>query len=292
MVLKEEQCQRTPDEAGAPNNDGTLARGIDALPPKQLEHAQRRGRNKGWVPLRQAAGIVRMQAVDIFMWWDSLERFIGIEAIGQRHLDEDAVDRWVGGKGLDPFVQVGLRDVVQMLDGGFETDLLRGLVLAANVRRGREIIADLDDGDARRALAWMALDREFQLLANGARVGAAVDQAGRHRLSLVSRPGDLDGKGVEIRQWRPLAHPDGHLDHLGMLQKGGRDPFGGGLHQAGGLPFEDLAGGLLEELIADGVLDAVGRGGFARVDGDLEVSREDLAQAPLGGLVAVIAEGG
>src|SRR6202171_6417791 len=292
LVWKEKQCERTPDQAGPPDNDGTLARGIDALPQKQLEHAERRSRNEGWVPLRQAAGIVRMQSVDIFMWWDSLERFIGIEAVGQRHLDEDAVDRWVGGKGLDPFVEVGLRDVVQMLDGGFETDLLRGLVLAADVRRGREIIADLDDGNPGRPLAWMALDREFQLLANGARVGAAVDQAGRHRVGLVSRPGDLDGKGVEIRQWRPLAPPDGDLAHLAIHQEGSRDALRDRLQQVGGFAFDDLPGGLLEQRIADRVLDAVGRGGFAGVDGDLEVSCEDLAQAPLGGLVAVIAEGG
>ncbi len=47
---------------------------------------------------------------------------------------------------------------------------------------------------------------------------------------------------------------------------------------------------VLEQWVADRVLDAVGRGGLARVDGDLEVSREHLAQRPLGGLVAVIAE--
>src|ERR1700686_3895453 len=105
-----------------------------------------------------------------------------------------------------------------MLDRGLETDLFRGPGLAADVGRGCEIIPDLDDGNPGRALVGMALDGEFQLLANGARVGAAVDQAGRPRLSLVSWPGDLDGEGVEIRQGRALAHADGDLDPPGILQ--------------------------------------------------------------------------
>src|SRR2546427_10983420 len=109
-----------------------------------------------------------------------------------------------------------------MGDGRFETNLFRGLVLAADVGRGREVITDLDDGDPRRPLAGMALDGEFQLLANSARVGAAVDQAGRHRLSLVSRPGDLDGEGVEIWQRRALAHADGDPAHLPMPEDGNR----------------------------------------------------------------------
>src|SRR5207302_4707719 len=124
--------------------------------------------------------------------------------------------------------------------GRFEADFFRRLVFPADVGRGREIIPDLDDGDPRRTLAGMAFDGELQLLANGARVGAAVDQAGRHRLSLVSRPCDLDGEGVEIWQRRALAHADGDLAYLGMLEDRGRDAFGDRLQQVGRVTFEDL----------------------------------------------------
>ncbi len=175
MVLEEEQRERTPDEAGAANDDGALTGGIDALTAEEFEHTEGRGRNEGWVPLREAAGIVRMETVDIFMWWDLLERLIRIEAVGQRHLEEDAVDGWVVGQGLDPFAQVGLADVVQVLDRRSETDLFGSLVLTADVRRGREIIPDLDDRNSGRPLVGMALNGELQLLANGARVGAAVN---------------------------------------------------------------------------------------------------------------------
>src|SRR5438270_3746272 len=110
-----------------------------------------------------------------------------------------------------------------MLDRRFEADLCGGLLLAADVGRGGRVVADLDDGDSGRALVGMARDGEFEFLADGARVGAAVDQAGWHRLSLVSRPGDLDAKGVEIWQRRALADANGDLDHAGVLEEGGRD---------------------------------------------------------------------
>src|SRR5205823_5322491 len=61
MVLKEEEGQRAPDQAGASNDNGALACGIDALAPEQLEDAQRRGRNEGWVALGQPAGIVGVE---------------------------------------------------------------------------------------------------------------------------------------------------------------------------------------------------------------------------------------
>src|SRR3981189_357520 len=106
MILQEKQGQRAANEARAADDDRTLAGGIDALAPEQLEHAERRGRNEGGVALRGAAGIVRIETIDIFMWWDLLERCISIEAVRQRHLDEDAVDRRVVGQALDPFVEV------------------------------------------------------------------------------------------------------------------------------------------------------------------------------------------
>src|SRR4030088_2464354 len=108
-----------------------------------------------------------------------------------------------------------------MLDRRFEADLFGGLGLAANVGRGGEVVTHLDNRDPGRALARMALDGELQLLANGARVSAAIDQAGRHRLSLVSGPGDLDAEGVEVRKRRVVAYPDSDLHNAGVLPEGG-----------------------------------------------------------------------
>jgi len=133
-----------------------------------------------------------------------------------------------------------------MFDGRSEADLFGGPLLAANVRRGGGIVADLDDGDPWRALVGMARDSELEFLANGTRVGAAVDQSGRHRLSLVSRPGDLDTEGVEIWHRRALAHPNGDLDHLRVPEKRRGNPFGDGLKQVGGLALENCASGLLD----------------------------------------------
>src|SRR5207245_10963780 len=96
----------------------------------------------------------------------------------------------------------------------------------------------------------MALDGELQLLANGARVGAAVDQAGRHRLSLVSRPGDLDGKRVEIRERRALAHADGDLADLAMFQGRGRQRLRDRLPQVVQVTVEELARGVAGPRVA------------------------------------------
>jgi len=65
-----------------------------------------------------------------------------------------------------------------MLDRGFEADFLRGPVLAPDVRRRRQVVADLDDGDAGTTLVGMAADGTTEFLADRERVGAAVDQAG------------------------------------------------------------------------------------------------------------------
>src|SRR2546423_12247107 len=131
---------------------------IDALAPQQLEDAQWRRRNEGWIPLRQAASIVWMEPVDIFMWRDLLQRLVGIEAVGQRDLDQDAVDRGVGGQVGDALVQLALGDVVQMLDRRLEADLFGGSLLAPDVGCRGRIIAYLDDGDARTALVGVAFD--------------------------------------------------------------------------------------------------------------------------------------
>src|SRR5207302_6256480 len=111
--------------------------------------------------------------------------------------------------------------------------------------RGRTI-AHLYDGDAGTALVRVALDGALQLVANGACVGTAVDQAGRHRLSLARQianldwPRDLDGEAAQVRKWRPLADPNLYRDNPGLREDGGRDPLGDRLEEVGGLAFEDL----------------------------------------------------
>src|SRR5438094_9779377 len=190
-----------------------LSGGIDALAPEQLEDAEWRRRDEGRVALRQAPGVVGMEPVDIFMWRDLLEGLVGIETIRQGHLDQDSVDGGISRQLSDARLQLPLADVVQMLDRRLEADLFGGSLLAAHIGRRGAVIAYLDDGDARTALVRMPFDGELQLIANGARVGAAVDQPGRHRLSLprqiadLDRPRDLHREAVEVRQRRPLADP-------------------------------------------------------------------------------------
>ena len=126
-----------------------------------------------------------METVDIFMWRDLLQRLVGIEAVGQRDLDQDAVDRRVSSQVGNALVQLALGDVVKMLDRRLEADLFGGSLLAPDVGCRGRIIADLDNGDAGAALVGVALDGALQLVANGACVDTTVDQAGRHRQSLA-----------------------------------------------------------------------------------------------------------
>ena len=76
-----------------------------------------------------------------------------------------------------------------------------------------------------------------------------------------------------------------------MLQKGNCDPFGNGLQQVGRLSFKYCAGGLLEPGVADRVLDAVAGCRVARVQRDVKVGGEGLAELAFGRVVAVVAEG-
>src|SRR2546426_10475730 len=153
-----------------------------------------------------------------------------------------------------------------MLDRRLEADLVGGSLLAPHVGCRGEVITHLDDGDAGTALVGVAVNRALQLVANDARVGAAVDEAGRHRLSLprqiadLDRPRDLHSEAVEVWQRWPLADPDSDLHNPGLLEDGGRDSLGDGFQEVGGLTFEDFPGELLEDRVAEGVVDPVAGG--------------------------------
>jgi len=121
-----------------------------------------------------------MQPVDIFMWRDLLERGLRIEAVGQGQLQQDPVDARIVRERRDSPVQIGLGDVLKMLDSGFEADVFRGPVFAPDVRRRGRVVTDLDDGDTGTTLVRVALDGASQLLADRERVSAAVDQSGWH----------------------------------------------------------------------------------------------------------------
>src|SRR5207249_11832035 len=97
-----------------------------------------------------------------------------IEAVGQRDLEQNAIDRRVSSQVGNALVQLALGDVVKMLDRRLEADLFGGSLLAPDVGCRGRIIAHLDDGDARTALVRVAFDGALQLIANGARVGTAV----------------------------------------------------------------------------------------------------------------------
>src|SRR3984893_1132091 len=222
---------------------------------------------------------------------------MGIKIARKRHLDQDAVGGRIVSQPRDPLMQPGLGDLMEMLDRRVEANLLGRPVLSADVGRRRRVVTDMDDGDPWRALVGMALDSEFQFLADGPRVGAAVDQASRHRLSLLRQiadldgPRDLDGKGVEVGKGWAFADAHRHLDHGGLLQNGTRDPLGHRLEEVRGLALEDFPGGLLKPGIADGFVDAVAGSGPLGVENHLEVSGKGLAELPLGWVVAVVAEG-
>src|SRR5207302_8421280 len=112
---------------------------------------------------------------------------------------------------------------MKTLDRRAEANLFSGLMFPADIGRRSRVVTNLDDGDSWRALVGMALDGTFQLLADDARVGAAIDQSGRHRLSLLRQIADLDGsgdldrEGVQVGKGRTFANAHGHLGDLRML---------------------------------------------------------------------------
>ena len=99
----------------------------------------------------EQAGVDRGEAVDVLAGIDRGDHRVGIDLVGDRQLDEDAVDVLVEAEPADQLEQlvlVGLRR--QPVVDRAHPDLLAGPVLVADVDLGGRVLADDHRGQRRR----------------------------------------------------------------------------------------------------------------------------------------------
>ena len=159
--LQQQVRHRLPDDVRAPDHDGPRPGDLDAVLVEQPHHAERGGGDERRPAQVEQAGVGGMESVDVLRRVERLDRHRLVEVLRQRRLDEDAVDRVVVVQLLDHRDQLLLRDVRRKPPVvGADPDLLRRLVLAADVDVRRGIVADehgceadvAELGDVRRDL--------------------------------------------------------------------------------------------------------------------------------------------
>ena len=115
---------------------------------------ERRARDERRPAEVEPAGVDRVDAVDVLRGVDRLDHAVLVDVVGQRQLDEDAVDVVVGVQLGDAREQLVLRRVggqpeVARVDAG----LRRGLLLQVDVDVRGGVVADEHRGEARRGRA-------------------------------------------------------------------------------------------------------------------------------------------
>ena len=118
--------------------------------------AHRRARHQevgieGAAAAEQPADVERMKAVDVLRRIDRIEHARGVDLVGQRQLDQDAVHRGVGVERAQPGEQVALADVSRQLEqSAVDADLGGHSRLGAHVGPARRMVADQDHPQAGR----------------------------------------------------------------------------------------------------------------------------------------------
>ena len=120
------------------------------------------------------------EPVDVLLRRDQVDHRLGVEAGGQRQLDEDAVHVGVGGELGDRRLDLALRRRRREVDvARLHPDLGRLALLAAHVALARRVVADEHrrQADRRRAGRFDALGERFEQLVTQ---GQAVHHDRRH----------------------------------------------------------------------------------------------------------------
>ncbi len=147
---------------------------------EQVHDAIGRARRENLPADDQRADIVEMEAVDILLRRDCLQHLGHVDVLGQRQLNEDAVDIVICIELADQDQQLLVGDRGwQAMAGRLDADRFAGLDLARDVDLRGGIFADKHDRQAgRHALGLQCLDMRLLVIAHLPRDGLAVDDLG------------------------------------------------------------------------------------------------------------------
>ena len=168
-----------PTIAERPIDDGARALGLDLVLGEHPHDPEWRARHEPRAAEVEAAGVHRVEPVDVLRGIDRLDHLGLVEVGRQRQLDEDPVDGVVGvqlGEELKELVLRRVRREPKVVR--VDADGRRGLVLAGDVDVGGRVVADEHGREADLA---ELLDLRGDLFADLRRERLAVDQLGGHR---------------------------------------------------------------------------------------------------------------
>ncbi len=108
-VAREQQLrQRLAHQARAPDHDGLGAFDGDAVVVEDLDASAGRARHHGRLAREQITQAHGVQAVDVLGRRDGIDGRVFVQPLGQRQLEEDAVNRWIGVDLLDGLDELAL----------------------------------------------------------------------------------------------------------------------------------------------------------------------------------------
>ena len=217
-VEQEERHGASHQDAPA-DHDRPLATGLAVNLLEHPHHAPGSGGDRRVASLRQEPGVQRVQAVGVLLRPEDAQELVRAHLLRDRELDQDAVHRVVGVEGLEPGLHLGVAGGLgEVVLGGMEADLGRGLLLAGDVDLARGILAHPDDRQSGHA-AGLLLELAGalgHLLPDFERDGLAVNQCrchgGAHYTSRAVAEGWLDaGRRTSVASAHvPRAHRPPH----------------------------------------------------------------------------------
>lgn len=191
-------AHRATDDIGGANDHRIEAVGVDIVAFQQGHDTARSARTQARRALAQAANVVRMEAVDVFIRRDALENFDVIDPCRQGQLNQNTVDGLIGIQSVDKLQQLGFaggfREIVR---AGDEAHFFTCFALAADINLRGRVAADQHDGQP--GARFPAATRAFTFSATSERTCCAIVlpsiifAAIRERIPSVSlRKGDED----------------------------------------------------------------------------------------------------
>ena len=140
-------AHRAAHDVGGANHHGVQAIGVDVITLQQRHDAARGARTQARRALAQAAHVIRMETVNVFVRRDTLQHLHVVDARRQRQLNQNAVDLFIGIQGVNQFQQFcfagGFRQIVR---AGDEPHLFTRFAFAADINLRSRVAANQHNG--------------------------------------------------------------------------------------------------------------------------------------------------
>ena len=108
VLVKQEDGHRFADDVRASHHDRPSAPDLDLLSQQHFHDPGGRARHEPRPALLQETDVFGVEAVDVFCRIDAAENGRGVDPVGQRQLDENAIDLGVPVEPVDELLELRL----------------------------------------------------------------------------------------------------------------------------------------------------------------------------------------